>query len=96
MAIIKETILSCPQIMDNGTWRIRKYQEIYNVMKKSNIDLKQKHKRLKLLGHLPHMDRIPKKALYGTAATTRLVGCLRTRWQDNKWKDIKNFEIHSS
>lgn len=79
----------------DGTWRIRKNQEIEDLVGEPNIMGETKSARLRWLGHVERMkeDRAVKRAYMGRPAGRRPVGRPRYRWIDQVHKDLCELHI---
>lgn len=84
-----------PVRRDDGTWRVRKNQEIEDIISEPNIISETKAARLRWLGHVERMgeDRAVKRAYEGRPSGKRPVGRPRYRWKDMVVKDLNALQI---
>jgi hypothetical protein len=80
---------------ENGYWRIKMNQEIYNKFKSPNTLTAIKVCRLEWLGHVVRMDgaRIVKKLLEGKPGGGRKKGRPTLRWIDDVESDLRNIGV---
>jgi hypothetical protein len=78
-------------VKDNELWRIRRYDELEDIIKGGeNIVRFIKSQRKRWLGHIERMQNtaIPKHMLYGKLYATRRRGRPKTRWLDDVSADL--------
>ncbi|KAG7309934.1 hypothetical protein JYU34_004449 [Plutella xylostella] len=83
-----------PTRREDGSWRVRKNQEIEDLISEPNILGQIKSQRLRWLGHLQRMgeDRAAKRAYLGVPSGRRPVGRPRYRWSDEVGKDLRQLQ----
>jgi hypothetical protein len=71
-------------VKENELWRIRRTDELEDIIKGKNIVRFIKSQRIRWLGHIERMQdtAIPKK-MYGKLYATRRRGRPKTRWLDD-------------
>lgn len=82
-------------VCEEGNWRIRTNQEIYELFKDPDIVKEIKVKRLQWLGHLRRMEdtRAAKKSFITAPDGKRSRGRPKKRWIDDVEEDIKKWGI---
>jgi hypothetical protein len=72
-------------VKENELWRIRRNDELEDIIKGENIVRFIKIQRIQWLGHIERMQdtAITKKMLYGKLYVTRRRGRPKTRWLDD-------------
>jgi hypothetical protein len=72
-------------------WRIRRNDELEDIIKEENILRFIKSQRIRWLGHIERMQdtAITKKMLYGKLYATRRRGRPKTRWLDDVSTDLR-------
>jgi hypothetical protein len=72
-------------VKENELWRIRRNDELEDIIKGENIVRFIKSERIRWLGHIERMQdtAIPKKMLYGKLYATRRRGRPKSRWLDD-------------
>ncbi|CAG9116720.1 unnamed protein product [Plutella xylostella] len=83
-----------PTRREDGCWRVRKNQEIEDLISEPNIIGQIKSQRLRWLGHLQRMgeDRAAKRAYLGIPSGRRPVGRPKYRWSDEVGKDLRQLQ----
>ncbi|CAG9127431.1 unnamed protein product [Plutella xylostella] len=83
-----------PTRREDGSWRVRKNQEIEDLISEPNIIGQIKSQRLRWLGHLQRMgeDRAAKRAYLGVPSGRRPVGRPKYRWSDEVGKDLRQLQ----
>jgi hypothetical protein len=83
-------------VKENELLRIRRNDDLEDIIKGENIVRFIKSQRIRLLGHLERMQdtAIPKKMLYGKLYTTRRRGRPKTRWLDDVFTDLRRVGIN--
>lgn len=78
-------------VQDNGVWRIRYNNELYNLYKDNKLTTIIRYHRLQWAGHIIRMgdNRIPKKVLFSQIEGRRPIGRPRDRWIDAVASDAK-------
>jgi hypothetical protein len=76
-------------------WRIRRNDELEDIVKGENIVRLIKSQRIRWLDHIERMQdtAIPKKMLYGKLYATRHRGRPKTRWLDDVSTDLRKMGI---
>jgi hypothetical protein len=79
-------------------WRIRRNDELEDIIKGENIVRFIKNQRMRWLGHIERMQdtAIPKKMLYGKLYATRLRGRPKMRWLDDVSTNLRKMGINES
>jgi hypothetical protein len=82
-------------VKENELWRIRRNDELEDIIKGENIVRFIKSQRIQLLGHIERMQdtAIPKK-MYGKLYATRCTGRTNTRWLDDVSTDLRKMGIN--
>jgi hypothetical protein len=80
----------------NELWRIRRNDELEDIIKRENIVRFIKSQRIRWLGYIERMQEtaIPKKMLYGKLYATRRRGNPKTRWLDDVSMDLRKMGIN--
>jgi hypothetical protein len=83
------------QVKENELWRIRRNDELEDIIKGENIVRFIKSQRIRWLGHIERMKctAIPKK-MYGKMYETRRRGRPKTRWLDDVSTDLRRMGIN--
>ena len=78
-------------VQENGVWRIRYNEEVYNIYNEPNIMKTIKIGRLRWAGHVERMsdESVPKKILHTKPQGRRSVGRPKLRWLDGVQRDIE-------
>jgi hypothetical protein len=81
---------------ENELWRIRRNDELEDIIKGENIVRFIKSQRIRSLGHIERMQdtAIPRKMLYGNLYATRRRGRPKTRWLDDVSTDLRKIGIN--
>ena len=84
--------LSGPTRTDDGYWRIKSNQEIYDILKGKNVIEFIIKQRLKLSGHVERMaeGNIVQKIKRWKPTSKRPTGRPKTRWEDDVLEDIRS------
>ena len=84
-------------VCDQGEWRIRTNQEVYDLYEEPSLVAEIKSWRLRWLGHLERMpeNRGVKKAYQQKPEGRRLPGRPRMRWQDDVESDLRQLNIRN-
>lgn len=84
-------------VCDNGEWRIRYNQELYDLYEDPNISKEIKTGRLRWAGHIQRMSEgdIPKRIMDGAPGGRRRVGRPKLRWLDGVVKDASTIGIRN-
>jgi hypothetical protein len=82
-------------VKENELWRIRRNDELEDIIKGENIVRFIKSQRIRWLGHIERMQdtAIPKK-MYGKLYATRRRGRPKTRWLDDVSTDLRKMGIN--
>jgi hypothetical protein len=80
---------------ENELWRIRRNDELENIIKGENIVRFIKSQRIRWLGHIERMQdtAIPKK-MYVKLYATRRRGKPKSRWLDDVFTDLRKMGIN--
>jgi hypothetical protein len=83
-------------VKGNELWRIRRNDELEDIIKGENIVRFIKSQRIRWLCHTERMQdtAIPKKMLYGKLYATRRRGRPKTRWLDDVSTDLRKMGIN--
>jgi hypothetical protein len=83
-------------VKENKLWRIRRIDELEDIIKGENIVRFIKSQRIRWLGHVERMQdtTIPKKMLFGKLYATRRRGRPKTRWLDDVSTDLRKIGIN--
>jgi hypothetical protein len=84
-----------PTLDKDGTWRIKRNEELENLIKKKNIVRFIKSQRLRWVAHVMGMDRTRtvKKLTEWEPCSSRPVGRPRLRWLDKVEEDLKKMKV---
>jgi hypothetical protein len=97
-AVFERKILRkiCGSVKENKLWRIRRNDELEDIIKGENIVRFIKSQRIRWLGHIEGMQdtAIPKKMLYGKLYATRRRGRPKMRWLDDVSTDVRKIGIN--
>jgi hypothetical protein len=82
-------------VKENELWRIRRNDELEDIIKGENIVRLIKSQRIRWLGHIERMQdtEIPQK-MYGKLYATRRRGRPKTRWLDDVSTDLRKIGIN--
>jgi hypothetical protein len=82
-------------VKENEVWRIRRNDELEDIIKGENIVRFIKSQRMRWVGHIERMQdtAIPKK-MYGKLYATRGIGRPNTRWLDDVCTDLRRMGIN--
>jgi hypothetical protein len=82
-------------VKENELWRIRRHDELEDIIKWENIVRFIKSQRIRWLGHIERMQdtAIPKK-MYGKRYATRCRERPKTRWLDDVSTDLRKMGIN--
>jgi hypothetical protein len=80
-------------VKENELWKIRRNNELEDIIKGENIVRFIKSQRIRWLGHTERMQdtAVPKK-MYGKLYATRRRGRPKTRWLDDVSTDLRKME----
>ena len=83
---------------ENGIWRVKTNQELYEITKHKNIINFIRAQRLSWLGHIERMQGARMlKAIYSWKPISRRpIGRPKTRWVDDVRKDILTYSMEQS
>jgi hypothetical protein len=83
-------------VKEKELWRIRRNDELEDLIKGENIVRFIKSQQIRWLVHIERMQEtaIPKKMLYGKLFTTRRRGRPKTRWLDDMSTDLRKMGIN--
>jgi hypothetical protein len=83
-------------VKENELWRIRRNDELEDIINGENIVRFIKSQRIRWLGRIERMQdtAIPKKMLYGKLYATRRRGRPKTRWLDDVSTDLRKMGIN--
>jgi hypothetical protein len=84
-----------PNKEGNDTWRIKGNKKLDKLMKHRNIINYVKAQRLSWFGHINIMPEssIVKKIYKWKPSTSRAVGRLKSRWEDDVRNDLKKIKL---
>ena len=84
-------------ICDNGEWRIRHNQELYDLYKDPIISTEIKMGRLRWAGHVQRMSvgEIPRGIMDGAPGGRRGLGRPKLRWLDGVTKDASSIGVRN-
>jgi hypothetical protein len=87
--------MSQTPLKENQRWRIRRNQEIQEIINDEDVVRTVKSRRLEWLGHVERMDdnRKPKKILHGRMEGTRKRGRPRKRWLQDLQEDLRVMHV---
>jgi hypothetical protein len=83
-------------VKEKGLWRIRRNDELEDIIKGENIVRFIKSQRIRWLGHIERMQdtAIPRNKLYGRLYATRRRGRPKTRWLDDVCADLRKMGVN--
>jgi hypothetical protein len=82
-------------VKENELWRIRRNDELEDIIKGGNIVMFIKSQRIRWLGHIERMqDTAILKKMYGKLYATRRRGRPKTRWLDDVSTDLRKMGIN--
>ena len=81
-------------VVEQGVWRIRNNQELWELYKDLDIVADIKRRRLKLIGQLVRMDhgRVVKKMFESKPEGRERMGRTRLRWWEDVEKDLQDMK----
>jgi hypothetical protein len=83
-------------VKEKELWRIRRNDELDDIIKGENIVRFIKSQRIRWLGHIERMQdtAFPKETLYGKLYATIRRGRPKTRWMDDVSTDLRRMGIN--